>query len=352
VFDRATQHRRAMLAKINIARHQLAMAEDDYRQLLLDTTGKLSLKECSDAQLDAMIAKLKSKGFTPLPSPGRAPRPDQKARLVPAAQHPMARKARALWISLYHLGVVHNPAEEALEAFAKRQLGCERFSWARQSEGYRLIEALKAMAERAGWRQRGLDGKPLAPLTLASHLCQVILGRLGESASPTRNGRWKPPPSGYAARRSAAVREVGRGWPVRGRALPPPGRGARRQAARGGAARGDRRGRRVMSGPDLKMALHIVDISGLAPLARSWNTRPKNHFGSGGHYSRWVLADRDVQKLVVAKLEEHGAEITFGDQVRINFAGITVATSMGLRRALDLWSGKARRALPQRKSRR
>jgi len=169
-FDAATTHRRAMIAKINVGRHQLAMAEDDYRQGLLEATGKLSLKECSDAQLELVIAWLRSKGFQPLPKRGGKP----------AAQHPMARKARALWISLYHLGVVHNPAEEALEAFAKRQLGCERLVWAKQSEANKLIEALKAMAERAGWRQRNLDGRPLSPLMLRMGLCDLILFRLKE----------------------------------------------------------------------------------------------------------------------------------------------------------------------------
>ncbi len=169
-FDRASQHRRAMLAKVHIARKDLAMDEDDYRQGLLDNTGKMSASDCTDAELAAVLSWLKSKGFRPL----------AKAGARPGAQHPMARKARALWISLYHLGVVHNASEHALEAFAKRQLGCERLVWARQSDAYRLIEALKAMAERAGWRQRGMDGKPLHPIVLNTHLCEVILARLTE----------------------------------------------------------------------------------------------------------------------------------------------------------------------------
>lgn len=168
-FDRGQQRRRSMIAKINIARQQLRMAEDDYRQLLLDSTGHISLKDCSDAQLAQMIDALKSKGFAPLPRAGGKP----------AAQHPMARKARALWISLYHLGVVHNPSEEALEAFAKRQLGCDRLAWARQSDAYRLIEALKAMGSRHGWRQSNLvTQKPLTPLGLQESLCVAILDRL------------------------------------------------------------------------------------------------------------------------------------------------------------------------------
>lgn len=167
-FDKTNQHRRAMIAKVNVARHQLAMAEDDYRQLLMDTTGQASLKACSDRQLEQMIDALKGKGFRPLP----------KAGAKPAAQHPMARKARALWISLYHLGVVRNQSEEALEAFARRQLGCEKLVWARQGDAYRLIEALKAMAKRAGWHQSDLNGRALEPRTLQSHLCHVILAKL------------------------------------------------------------------------------------------------------------------------------------------------------------------------------
>ena len=58
-----------------------------------------------------------------------------------------------MWISLYNLGAVRNPSEEALEAFATRQLRVERLQWANQSHCYKLIEALKAMAERAGWHQ-------------------------------------------------------------------------------------------------------------------------------------------------------------------------------------------------------
>ncbi|WP_191229200.1 gp16 family protein [Aurantiacibacter xanthus] len=167
-FDRSTQHRRAMLGKINIARHQLKMDEDDYRQVLFDVAGARSLKEMDEKALDAVLARMKALGFQPLPKAGQK-----------GAQHPVAKKARALWISLYHLGEVHNPSELALEAFAKRQLGCERLVWARQSDGFRLIEALKAMAERAGWRQNcPVSGKKLAPSTLQQHLCELIVAKL------------------------------------------------------------------------------------------------------------------------------------------------------------------------------
>lgn len=175
-FDPAVKRRNLFYAKINIARAQIGIVEDDYRQGLFTATGQLSLKDCSEAQLEAMLGWMQSKGFKPIPKKGG---PGSSAR----AQHPMARKARALWISLYQLGVVHNPSEPALEAFAARQLGCERMVWARQSDAYKLIEALKAMARRSGWRQHGVNGEKLSPLGLQTNLCHLILAKLKDGGT-------------------------------------------------------------------------------------------------------------------------------------------------------------------------
>ena len=168
-FDRASQHRRAMIAKIQIARKELAMDEDDYRQIVFDRTGRTSLKGASEGDLHNVLEVMKTKGFKPVP----------KIRRGSPAEHPMARKARALWISLYHLGVVRNPEEDALEAFAKRQIGCDRLVWARQSDAFKLIEALKDMAIRNGWAQHNrASQKPLDPLGLQNGLCGAILTKL------------------------------------------------------------------------------------------------------------------------------------------------------------------------------
>lgn len=162
-FDRASQHRRSMLSKIQIARKDLAMDEDDYRQIVFDQTGRTSLKEASERDLHNVLEVMKAKGFRPLVKVGQ----------VAAAQHPMARKARALWISLYQLGEVHNPNEQALEAFAARQLKCDKLVWARQSDAFRLIEALKVWAVRAGWQSASA-----APLPRGIGLCEAILAKL------------------------------------------------------------------------------------------------------------------------------------------------------------------------------
>jgi phage gp16-like protein len=163
--------RRAMTAKIHIAKKQLQLDEDDYRQILLDESGRTSSGDCTEAELERVLKRFEALGFKPLPKVGAtgATRP---------AQHPVARKARALWISLYHLCAVESPSEKALESFAKRQLKCERLVWANQSDGYKLIEALKAMAVRHGWPQVDPQGAALSTRELHEGLCRAILWKL------------------------------------------------------------------------------------------------------------------------------------------------------------------------------
>lgn len=160
--------RRAMIAKLHVAKKQIALADDDYRQILFEETGHISAADCNVRDLEKVLGRFEAKGFRPLPKKGASG----------AAQHPMARKARALWISLYHLGAVRNSSERALEAFAKRQIGCERLVWAKQSDAFRLIEALKAMAQRHGWAQVDASGNNLSPLRLAEGLCNAIVWKL------------------------------------------------------------------------------------------------------------------------------------------------------------------------------
>ena len=144
--------RRAMIGKVKIAQKELGLDEAVYRALLDRVVGRSSAADCTEAQLARVLDELKRLGWKPVVAKGgkAGAAPTSKPR---PADHAVAGKARALWISLHHLGVVRDPSERALEAFAKRQLGVERLQWADQSQGFRLIEALKAMGGRAGWFQ-------------------------------------------------------------------------------------------------------------------------------------------------------------------------------------------------------
>lgn len=147
---------RSAVVKVKIAAKELRLDDDTYRAMLLRITGKSSATLCTDGQLGLVLDELKAKGWKPKAAAKASPR-----RASNPARHPLAMKARALWISLHQLGAVTDPSETALEAFARRQLGVDRLQWAVPSEGAALIEALKAMAERAGWSQ-DVSGVPAA----------------------------------------------------------------------------------------------------------------------------------------------------------------------------------------------
>ncbi len=172
--------RRALIAKVHLGAKDLRLDDETRRDLMERITGHRSAADCSDAELVKVLDEYRRQGWAPQaarPRMGTAPVPKSGRR---PANHPVANKARALWISLHQLGVVRQPTEKALEAFAKRQLGVDALQWADQSQGFRLIEALKAMAERAGWAQ-SLDGiKPERQVwTLKARLVNAQLARLG-----------------------------------------------------------------------------------------------------------------------------------------------------------------------------
>lgn len=142
-----------MLAKVQIARKELGLDDDTYRAVLERLTGERTAKGLDDRRLSIVLDEFKAKGWKPKTISGARPSAPKSGRRP--ADHPVARKARALWISLHQLGAVENGSEQALEAFAKRQLGVDALQWADQSQAEPLIKGLKAMAERAGWSQRG-----------------------------------------------------------------------------------------------------------------------------------------------------------------------------------------------------
>jgi hypothetical protein len=166
-FDAANQERRVLIAKIHVAKKEMGLLDDDYRQMLLDVTSRASSAHCTVAELRAMVEAMKKKGFAP------------KKAAKPAADHPFAAKARALWISLYHLGAIDNPSEVALEAFACRQLQCVKMQWASQAQAYKLIEALKAIAQRNGWDQKVTSVRGMKPVA-ADVALRVLKVRLVE----------------------------------------------------------------------------------------------------------------------------------------------------------------------------
>jgi len=160
-----------MLAAVHVAKKEMALCQDDYRAILLEVTGNRSAGDCNEAQLALVLDRFRARGWKSAQPKGRAaPR---------RADHAPARKARALWISLHALNAIEDPSERALEAFAKRQLKCTALQWADQGQTFKLIEALKDIAERHGWEQslRGVKTDAHV-IVLKRRLVEAILAKL------------------------------------------------------------------------------------------------------------------------------------------------------------------------------
>lgn len=147
--------RKALLGMIHMSKKQLGLDDDTYRAVVARITkGKTSSADCTFTELKALADHFRAQGVAPkVVAGGQAGKP--RAAGPRRADHPAAKKARALWLALADLGVIRERSESALEAFAARQLGVEKLQWANQGQTYKLIEALKKMAERAGWSQAG-----------------------------------------------------------------------------------------------------------------------------------------------------------------------------------------------------
>ena len=175
-------HRRALIAKVHIAPKQLGMTEEDYRAVMRRITGQLSAATCDVEQLEALLAEFTRMGFRAIQTGPK------KGGGAQRADHPVARKARAMWISLGLLCAIEDHSESALEAFARRQLGCAKLQWMNQAQADRLIEGLKAIGERHGWCQSVAGLAKVHHLHALKHaLCEAILDKLKRAGEATSN---------------------------------------------------------------------------------------------------------------------------------------------------------------------
>lgn len=139
----ATERTR-LIKLIHVARRDLAMDDDTYRQIVASkASGKTSSADCTITELERIIAHLKQAGFKV-----RKPKAAKPAEARPLDTSREASKLRALWLLLHHIGAVRDPSESALAAYAKRTTGIDALQWAKPQHYYKLIEGLKAWAAR------------------------------------------------------------------------------------------------------------------------------------------------------------------------------------------------------------
>jgi phage gp16-like protein len=176
--------RRRDLAQIHLAIKQLQMTDADHRALLIELFNVNSSAQLSDRQRGKYLGHLRKLGFKPAPPKAR------KSTTITRTQDtsPEMRKLRAIWLMMHSIGVVRDPSEPALIAWAKRIGKVDTLQW--QQRPAVLIEALKiwAMRHLPAWveahipaYERWCNAHPDEPLARAVNTLRSVQ-MLGTSA--------------------------------------------------------------------------------------------------------------------------------------------------------------------------
>ncbi|WP_299773182.1 gp16 family protein [uncultured Tateyamaria sp.] len=123
------------LAQIHIAKKQLGLDDDTYRDVVERVTGQRSAKGLTDKSKRALIGEFKRMGW----KGGSYRRKSDK---------PYVRKVFALWSQLKRDGIWQNTDVSSLRAFVKKMTGVADPEWLSFNQATVVIEALKKIGER------------------------------------------------------------------------------------------------------------------------------------------------------------------------------------------------------------
>lgn len=121
--------RNQLLAKIHIGKKALGLDDDTYRTLLERVTGKISSKDLSIKELEAVMAEMKRLGFTPKKKDiGRKPR-------VAAGRKALLSKVEAILAD-------HKLPWSYAESMATRMFQRKKVEWLTTDQLHKLLQAL------------------------------------------------------------------------------------------------------------------------------------------------------------------------------------------------------------------
>lgn len=135
-------NRNNQLAMIHIAKKQLGLDDDTYRDIvrLVSNGRESSAGELDYAERNKLLEHFKSRGFKNAPA--------KNAKTRPLATDDQSKMIRGLWIELFNLDAIDNSSEAALAAFVKRQSGVNASQWLNSYQASQVIESLKKWVAR------------------------------------------------------------------------------------------------------------------------------------------------------------------------------------------------------------
>ena len=129
-----------LIRLIHVAKRDLALDDEAYRDMVEQVTGQTSAAALSVLQLERLLGHMKKCGFKVKASIGTRTQ----------AQSLQASKMRALWLLLHQADVVRDSSEQALASYVKRITGVEALQWLNTAQCSLVIESLKKWCKRTG----------------------------------------------------------------------------------------------------------------------------------------------------------------------------------------------------------
>lgn len=135
-----------LIQLIHIARNELKIDTDTYRQMLVAVTGITSTGLMNPWQLNKVLEAMKAKGFRI-----KTTRKAQTSR--PLTDTPQVRKLRSMWLEMHTRGIVRDSSEGALRRWIKRETGIDGLQWLEPETASLCIEKLKKWQKRPAHRR-------------------------------------------------------------------------------------------------------------------------------------------------------------------------------------------------------
>lgn len=128
--------KKILMAKIHIAKKDLHLDDDTYRDVLWRVTGKRSCKDMTIAQLQDVVKDMEKSGFKPKAAPKHGKKPS-----VVGKREPLMGKIHAM---LTDMGLHWNYAHGMADSMFK----IKRLQWLNDSQLYKLTQALRVHQQR------------------------------------------------------------------------------------------------------------------------------------------------------------------------------------------------------------
>lgn len=131
-----------LIQLIHVAKTQLGLDDELYREVIESCTGKTSSKLLSIPQLESVLTRMKQLGFQV--------ESKDKAGVKNLADDAQSRLIRHLWLQLHNAGQVRNSSETALAKFVENKVGVSALQFLSTKNADMIINHLRQWCKRCG----------------------------------------------------------------------------------------------------------------------------------------------------------------------------------------------------------